>query len=74
MVDTSLKKVQCYTSDLAYDMQYDFIKVQSTFNAQNVESYRADFVNKIITGSESGVKAKVLGTLAQPLRAFDTLY
>ena len=44
--------------DLAYDMQYDFIKVQSTFNAQNVESYRADFVNKIITGSESVLKRK----------------
>ena len=60
--------------DLAYDMQYDFIKVQSTFNAQNVESYRADFVNKIITGSESGVKAKVLGTLAATSTTPLTLY
>ena len=55
-------------------MQYDFIKVQSTFNAQNVESYRADFVNKIITGSESGVKAKVLEHLRNLYYAFDTLY
>ena len=61
-------------SDLAYDMQYDFIKVQSTFNAQNVESYRLDFVNKIITGSESGVKAKVLGTLVTTSTTPLTLY
>ena len=60
--------------DLAYDMQYDFIKVQSTFNAQNVESYRADFVNKIITGSESGVKARVIGTLAATSTTPLTLY
>ena len=60
--------------DLAYDMQYDFIKVQSTFNAQNVESYRADFVNKIVTGSESGVKARVIGTLAATSTTPLTLY
>ena len=55
---------QVIPGDIAFDMEYDFVKVQSTFNAQNVESYRADFVNKIITGSETGVKARVIGTLA----------
>ena len=60
--------------DIAFDFEYDFIKLQSTFNAQNVESYRADFVNKIITGSETGVKAKVIGTLAATSTTPLTLY
>ena len=60
--------------DLAFDFEYDFIKLQSTFNAQNVESYRADFVNKIITGSETGVKARVIGTLAATSTTPLTLY
>lgn len=60
--------------DIAIDMEYDFIKVQSTFNAQNVESYRTDFVNKIITGAETGVKARVIGTLAATSTAPLTLY
>ena len=34
--------------DIAFDFEYDFVKVQSTFNAQNVESYRTDFLNKIV--------------------------
>ena len=55
---------QVIPGDIAFDSEYYFIKVQSTFNAQNVESYRADFVNKVITGSETGVKARVIGTLA----------
>jgi hypothetical protein len=60
--------------DIAIDLEYDFIKVQSTFNAQNVESYRADFVNKIITGAETGVKARVIGTLAATSTTPLTLY
>ena len=60
--------------DIAFDSEYDFIKVQSTFNAQNVESYRTDFVNKIITGSETGVKARVIGTLAATSTTPLTLY
>ena len=55
---------QVIPGDIAFDTEYDFIKVQSTFNAQNIESYRTDFVNKIITGAETGVKARVIGTLA----------
>ena len=65
---------QVIPGDIAFDMEYDFVKVQSTFNAQNVESYRADFVNKIITGSETGVKARVIGTLAPPDYSINTLY
>jgi hypothetical protein len=60
--------------DLAYDLEYDYVKVQSTFNAQNVESYRADFVNKLVTGSETGVKARVIGTLAATSTTPLTLY
>ena len=65
---------QVIPGDIAIDMEYDFIKVQSTFNAQNVESYRADFVNKIITGAETGVKARVIGTLAATSTTPLTLY
>lgn len=65
---------QVIPGDVAFDMEYYFIKVQSTFNAQNVESYRADFVDKIITGAESGVKARVIGTLAATSTTPLTLY
>nr|BCU99862.1 MAG: hypothetical protein CM15mV30_1650 [uncultured marine virus] len=36
--------------DINFDLEYDFVKIQSTFNATNVESYRTDFLNKIIIG------------------------
>ncbi len=65
---------QVIPGDVAFDNEYYFVKVQSTFNAQNVESYRADFVNKIITGSETGVKARVIGTLAATSTTPLTLY
>ena len=65
---------QVIPGDIAIDMEYDFIKVQSTFNAQNVESYRSDFLNKIITGTETGVKARVIGTLAATSTTPLTLY
>ena len=65
---------QVIPGDVAIDMEYYFIKVQSTFNAQNVESYRADFVDKIITGAETGVKARVIGTLAATSTTPLTLY
>lgn len=60
--------------DFNYDREYYFVKLQSTYNAQNVESYRADFVNKIITGSETGVKARVIGTVAATSSDPLTLY
>ena len=60
--------------DINFDLEYDFIKLQSTFNAQNVESYRTDFMNKIITGSETGVKARVIGTVAATSSDPLTLY
>ena len=60
--------------DFNFDLEYDFIKLQSTFNAQNVENYRADFVNKIITGSQTGIKARVIGTVAATSADPLTLY
>jgi hypothetical protein len=50
--------------DLNYDLEYYYIKVDSIFNAQDVETYRGDFVNKIIESQETGLKAKVIGTVA----------
>jgi len=50
--------------DLNFDMQYDYIKVNSAYNTLEVETYRTSFLNKIIVGATSGVKAKVIGTVA----------
>ena len=50
--------------DLNYDLEYYYIKVDSIWNAQDVEDYRTDFVNKIIESQETGLKAKVIGTVA----------
>ena len=49
--------------DINIDMEYDFIKVESIYNAQDVEDYRTSFLNKIITGQTTGVKAKVIHTV-----------
>ena len=50
--------------DINIDMEYEYLKVESIYNAQDVEGYRTDFQNKIITGQTTGVKAKVIGTVA----------
>src|SRR5210317_2423857 len=50
--------------DINFDMEYHYIKVESIYNAQDVETYRTSFLNKIITGQTSGVKAKVNHTTA----------
>ncbi len=50
--------------DLNFDMQYDYIKVNSAYNTLEVETYRTSFLDKIIVGATSGVKAKVIGTVA----------
>ena len=48
----------------ALDKDYGFIKVGSTYNTADVELYRAEFLNTIITGVTTGVTAKVVGTVA----------
>ena len=50
--------------DINIDMEYDYLKVESIYNAQDVEDYRANFLNKIITGQTTGIKAKVIHTVA----------
>ena len=50
--------------DINFDMEYHYIKVESIYNAQDVETYRTSFLNKIITGQTTGVKAKVNHTTA----------
>jgi hypothetical protein len=48
----------------ALDKEYGFIKVGGTYNSADVELYRAEFLNTIITGQTTGVTAKVVGTAA----------
>ena len=43
--------------DINIDMEYDYLKVESIYNAQDVEDYRANFLNKIITGQTTGIKS-----------------
>ena len=50
--------------DINFDLKYDYIKVNSAHNTLEVETYRTSFLNKIITGGTTGVKAKVIGTVA----------
>ena len=46
------------------DLQYGFIKVNASYNSADVESYRTNFQDIVITGATGGVKAKVVGTTA----------
>ena len=50
--------------DMNYDGFYDYIKMDSVFNAQTVEDYRTEFLDKIIVSSNTGLKARVIGTVA----------
>ena len=45
---------------VGYDLSVDAIMVQESFLGADVESYRSQLDNKIITGLTSGVKAKGL--------------
>ena len=47
----------------ALDKEYGFIKVGNLFNSVDVENYRTEFLNTVITGSTTGVTAKVVGTV-----------
>ena len=46
------------------DLEYGFIKVNASYNSADVESYRTNFQDVIITGATGGVQAKVVGTTA----------
>jgi len=50
--------------DMNYDSEYYYIKIDSIFNAATVETYRTDFADKIIESVQSGLKARVIGTVA----------
>ena len=41
--------------DINIDMQYDYIQLESTFNAQTVETYRTEFLDKIIESTFSSI-------------------
>ena len=49
--------------DINIDMEYHYLKLESIYNAQDVEVYRTNFKDKIITGQTTGVQAKVIGTV-----------
>lgn len=48
----------------ALDLEYGFIKVNASYNSADVESYRTNFKDIVITGATGGVTAKVVGTAA----------
>ena len=47
----------------ALDKEFGFIKVGNLFNSVDVENYRTEFLNTVITGATTGVTAKVVGTV-----------
>ena len=49
--------------DLNYDLEYDFVKLQPTYNGTVVETYRAELLDKIISNT-NGLKARVIATTA----------
>ena len=48
----------------ALDLEYGYLKINPIHNSADVESYRTDFQDIVITGQTNGVKAKVVGTVA----------
>ena len=48
----------------ALDLEYGFIKVNAVHNSADVEGYRTDFQDIVITGQTNQVTAKVVGTAA----------
>jgi len=50
--------------DINVDMFYDYIQLESTFNAATVETYRTEFQDKIIESTTTGLKARVITTIA----------
>ena len=61
---------------IGYDLEVDAIMVQESFLGADVELYRTQLENKIITGLTSGVKAKVLYTVSETVseKGYITLY
>jgi hypothetical protein len=53
---------QVIPGSVNYDNQVHFLKLEPTYNSQNVISYLTTFRNKIITGVTSGVKFQVIDT------------
>ena len=61
---------------VGYDLNVEAIMLQESFLGANVEEYRTQLDNKIITGLTSGVKAKVLFSIsaADSEKGYITLY
>jgi len=49
----------------ALDQEYGFVKVEDNHTSLDVETYREEFLNTTIIGQTTGVKAKVVGTVAR---------
>ena len=61
---------------IGYDLQVDAIMLQESFLGADVELYRTQLNNKIVTGLTSGVKAKVLFSVSETSsdKGYITLY
>lgn len=49
----------------AIDQEYGFVKVEDNHTSLDVETYREEFLNTTIIGQTTGVRAKVVGTVAR---------
>ena len=61
---------------IGYDLEVDAIMLQESFLGADVELYRTQLNNKIVTGLASGVKAKVLYSISstESDKGYITLY
>ena len=61
---------------VGYDTKVDCIQLQASFLGADVESYRTQLTGKLITGLNTGVKAKVLYSIsaAESDKGYATLY
>ena len=51
----------------AVDQEYGFVKVEDSHNSLDVETYRTEFLGTNLIGQTTGVRAKVVGTVARTL-------
>jgi hypothetical protein len=59
---------------LNFDNEYFALKLQSTYNSSAISTYLSSYVGKEITGATSGVKARVIASVAATTTDPETLY
>ena len=57
-----------------FDNEFYAVKLQSNYNASDISGYIDDYVGTVITGSETGIQAKVISAVAATTADPITLY